>query len=221
MYMMKRGRKFLGGSLIALMFLFGVSLPVNAQVKGAIFTTNADGSFVNANVYNNFEEPYLNGGPRPNAPCSAAGLPEGDYYFQVTNPSGSRLLSSDDIGERKVHVAVGIITSYLGATHGTSLGQCGDITVQLFPYGITPNPGGEYKVWMTPVNYYSPGSGSYGFLPRYSKTDNFKVISESAGETDSDGDGIPDETDNCPTAFNPDQTDSNGNGIGNACDDSE
>ena len=35
---------------------------------------------------------------------------------------------------------------------------------------------------------------------------------------DTDGDGIPDNFDNCPTVPNPDQADSNGNGIGDACD---
>jgi hypothetical protein len=35
---------------------------------------------------------------------------------------------------------------------------------------------------------------------------------------DTDGDGIPDAVDNCPTVFNPDQADSNGNGIGDACE---
>jgi hypothetical protein len=35
---------------------------------------------------------------------------------------------------------------------------------------------------------------------------------------DSDGDGILDYQDNCPTAYNPDQVDSNGNGIGDACE---
>lgn len=34
---------------------------------------------------------------------------------------------------------------------------------------------------------------------------------------DSDGDGICDEFDNCPTVFNPDQTDSTGDGVGDAC----
>ncbi len=34
---------------------------------------------------------------------------------------------------------------------------------------------------------------------------------------DSDGDGVPDSIDNCPTVPNPDQADSNGDGIGDAC----
>jgi len=35
---------------------------------------------------------------------------------------------------------------------------------------------------------------------------------------DADGDGIDDSTDNCTLAANPDQTDSNSDGFGNACD---
>ncbi|MFK7979358.1 MAG: T9SS type A sorting domain-containing protein, partial [Saprospiraceae bacterium] len=36
---------------------------------------------------------------------------------------------------------------------------------------------------------------------------------------DSDGDGICDDADNCPTMRNPDQADNDGDGIGNLCDD--
>jgi hypothetical protein len=35
---------------------------------------------------------------------------------------------------------------------------------------------------------------------------------------DRDGDGIPDVFDNCPDVFNPDQRDTTGNGLGDACD---
>jgi Tol biopolymer transport system component len=35
---------------------------------------------------------------------------------------------------------------------------------------------------------------------------------------DSDGDGVPDFRDNCPTTPNPDQADRDGNGVGDACD---
>jgi syndecan 4 len=37
-------------------------------------------------------------------------------------------------------------------------------------------------------------------------------------QLDTDGDGVGDECDNCPTAYNPDQRDSNHNGIGDACE---
>jgi hypothetical protein len=39
----------------------------------------------------------------------------------------------------------------------------------------------------------------------------------SEPQADSDGDEIPDESDNCPLAFNPQQEDANGDGIGDAC----
>ena len=39
-----------------------------------------------------------------------------------------------------------------------------------------------------------------------------------AGLPDADGDGFPDAVDSCPTKPNPDQRDSNGNGVGDACE---
>jgi hypothetical protein len=148
----------------------------SGPLTGAIYTTKGDGSLVNGNVYDSKEEVYLNGGPPPNAPCSAAGLPDGEYYFQVTDPSGTVLLSSDSIDERKVRVSGGVFTQYLGTTHAVGTGRCpGAISVALFPYADTPNPGGEYKVWLTRVEDYDPTQGVFGFLPAKSKTDNFKV----------------------------------------------
>ncbi|HKZ49062.1 MAG TPA: putative Ig domain-containing protein [Thermoplasmata archaeon] len=43
------------------------------------------------------------------------------------------------------------------------------------------------------------------------------IVTGSAGG-DTDGDGIPNATDNCPTVPNPTQTDSDGDDIGDACD---
>jgi hypothetical protein len=42
-----------------------------------------------------------------------------------------------------------------------------------------------------------------------------------AGALDTDGDGIPDCADNCPTVFNPDQSDLDHDGIGDRCDDQD
>jgi acetyltransferase-like isoleucine patch superfamily enzyme len=39
----------------------------------------------------------------------------------------------------------------------------------------------------------------------------------AATPSDTDGDGIPDGSDNCPTVANPNQTDTNGDGFGDAC----
>lgn len=193
--------------------LLAMSLLEN-QLSGAIFTTVVDGSRVNANLYASREDVYLDGGPGPQAPVGAAGLPAGDYFFQVTDPSGKDLLSSDHVSCRRVHVNdLGVIDEvYPGTTYvrsgptweavpcqhlqGTDLDHADDgaITVQLYPYDQTPNNGGVYKVWLTPVGAYAgnpafvPTSPSHkvngelwqpanvhGFIPSYSKTDNFKV----------------------------------------------
>ena len=158
-------------------------------LRGAIFTTLADGSRVNANVYASKADVYLDGGPGPHAPSGAAALPEGDYYFQVTDPSGKTLLSTDDIACRELHVgASGFIDAVVGpCPHATGVdadyGAQGAITVQLLPYDDTPNHGGEYKVWVTAVADYGTGK-RHGFEENRSKTDNFKVRVSGEGGPD-------------------------------------
>jgi hypothetical protein len=171
--MAKRGSLQLAALAAALL----IAATAGAQVTGAIFTTLHNGSAVNHNICEAKEDVYLNGGPKsPKAPCGAAGLPDGDYYFQVTDPSGRMLLSTDDQEQRKVTVAGGIITPYTPGTekHNSGSGKCNSMTVQLYPFTDTPNAGGEYKVWMQSVSSVL----EFGFLPSYSKTDNFKVLSD-------------------------------------------
>lgn len=215
--------RIIGVGLVALLLLPITTITIAAYegppLSGAIFTTTVDGSIVNENVhYKSKKDVYLDGGPGPNAPSTAAGLPEGDYYFQVTDPSGKDLLSTDHISCRMIHInEYGVIdmvypgTNYYyqnGNNGGWQTEDCqheqgvdvdhaelGAITVQLFPYDDTPNKGGVYKVWITPVDAYAPinefnplgpksqsvnsegyAPGNYhGFIPRWSKTDNFKV----------------------------------------------
>jgi hypothetical protein len=47
---------------------------------------------------------------------------------------------------------------------------------------------------------------------------NCELIVCGLASTDDDGDGVPDHLDNCPDVSNPDQSDSDGNGVGDACE---
>ncbi len=169
-----------------------------APLSGAIFTTTANGARVNANLYSSKCEVYLDGGPGPNAPAGAAGLPDGIYYFQVTDPSGKHLLSKDVVSNRSFQVSNGVIVAYTGfggPVHPTGYDQdhpeLGAITIRVAnatcpdDYLDSPNGGGAYKLWVTPAGDFignlnnvdnDCGNGCFhGFLPSKSKTDNFKA----------------------------------------------
>jgi hypothetical protein len=168
-------------------------------LSGAIFTTDLDGVIVNGNTkyqtkcgpdFNpaGIDGVWLDGGPGPNAPATAAGLPDGDYYFQVTDPSGKKLLSTDPVKDRCVTVSGGFITDncLVGpGTHNLRPSADNGVVVELCPFDDTPNNGGVYKAWMTPVGDYLGNPDNvdnpchngcfHGFIPAASKTDNFKT----------------------------------------------
>jgi hypothetical protein len=199
-------QKFFSAAIGLMMLSLTTSAAMAAQVTGAIFTTLVDGSSVNHNIYNAKQDVYLNGGPNsPNAPCTAAGLPNGDYYFQVTDPSGKVILSTDSLAQRKVRVQGGIITAYLGNTHQLGVGKCASKTVGLMPFNDTPNPGGEYKVWMQSI------VGFNGFQPSKSKTDNFKAPGDV--DTDADNDGLTDSYETNVSHTDPFNADTDGDGL--------
>lgn len=144
------------------------------SVTGAIWTSDPNGERVNGNLYTNAKQVYLTGGPHKEG---AAGLADGIYYFQVTDPSGKTLLSTDSLSERRFEVKYGYVYSIDEGTHkwndDTTRGY--GIVVQLWPFSYTPNTGGVYKVWVTKVEHYTSGQGCFGFISALSKTDNFKV----------------------------------------------
>jgi len=183
------------GALAGVLLLCLASLALADAPSGAIFTTVEDGSEVNFNQYPSKEAVYLDGGPGPGAPQDAAGLDDGRYVFQVTNPNGKVLLSTDAAKFRQFDVVDGVIHNIVAPGHATGFDiDHGAVTVQLFPYNDTPNNGGVYKVWVTRVEDYlaackalgvnngldvvDPGdkpANHHGFVPDDSKTDNFKV----------------------------------------------
>ncbi len=181
------------------MLLMLAILPATAQfpepLTGAIWTTTGGGEKVDANLYDQKCPPappnqcvtpplvpFLNGGPSFTSPRKW--VPDDMYYFQVTDPSGKTLLSNDNIESRRFRV----YTDSDGLKHveypvpgypspDSFHLTCNDvesdnITIALCPFDDTPNNGGEYKLWITPVGAYEQYGG---FVGRYSKTDNFKV----------------------------------------------
>jgi len=128
-------------------------------VTGAIFTTDVSCTGTNINIFTNQAEVYLDGGP---AHPGAAGLPDGYYYVQVTEPSGTLLGTSFGSAiPTPVHVTDGAfdVCYQLSAI----LIKASDSTPG---YDETTNGGGEYKVWVSKEASFSGGD---------TKTDNFKV----------------------------------------------
>lgn len=188
----------------------GLGAAIAAQGNvGNVFVSTSGGVVPDDGLFQTAQAPYLNAGPRGNAKCSSSsgGLKDdGDYYFQVTDPSGRVLLSTDSIEDRRFRVSGGRIVS-VSESHGSVSGRCRDVLVQLFPFTTTSNREGDYKLWIVPANLYDARrGGAFGFPQKGSATHNFKLAPPAPADVDSDGDGIMDFYDHCPFVFDPANT---------------
>jgi hypothetical protein len=176
-------------SIPSLTLLFAIAVlayvrPASAGLTGALYTTIKDGTDVNQNIYGSLQDVYLSGGPQN---LNASGLPDGTYYFQVTDPSGKTLLSTDNAMCRQLNVTNGRVNGAAAASipcahaNGTLNAASGVLPVQLAPFSKTPNKGNEYKAWIIPVGRATI-SGSdpkvLNFSNANSATDNFKAQAE-------------------------------------------
>jgi hypothetical protein len=152
-------------ALVALMALLAVAFAVPAfaapPLPGAIFTTDIGCQGTNLNIYGDKAAVYLDGGP---SHPGAAGLPDGSYYVQVTEPNGTVLGKSSVVA---VTVSGGEFEHcyQLSSIINTASSGFSDAG-----YDTTSNPGGEYKVWVSTNSDFDNNS---------SKTDNFKVATEN------------------------------------------
>ncbi len=170
-----------------------------ANISGSIFTTLPDGTAVNHNLFADPETVYLNGGPQN---LTGSGLPDGVYYFQVTTPSGALLLSNDPATDRIVRASNGRFAGRVmndpptytlfpippppyppvgpptyPHPDGPQNPANGSVPCQLWPFDLTTNQGGEYKVWLIPVDKATIDQDGVHltFKGGDSKTDNFKI----------------------------------------------
>ncbi len=174
------------------------SLGALSQVPGVVTTVSASGAA--QDVFLDKNEVFFTAGPTATPCASAQYVNDGRYYFQVTDLTGARLLSSDPAAERIVTVQNGVLASYDGHTHETdgtnapsdeeteaaeALGPCGALSVGLAPFRDAGNRDASYLVWLTPVARFTGdptqidpvcGAGCFhGFHPEFSLTRAFRV----------------------------------------------
>lgn len=161
--------------------LFIYTNTVSAGLTGALYSTTKDGTAVNNNIFGSLQDVYVSGGPQNS---NASGLPDGTYYFQVTDPGGKTLLSTDNAVCRELTVTGGRVSGAAGPcshANGTLNPANGTLPVQLSPFSASPNKGNEYKVWLIPVSSATiSGSDAkvLNFANSNAKTDNFKAQAE-------------------------------------------
>jgi hypothetical protein len=154
---MNKNKKYVWIAFVAVLALCS-SLRGDPPISGAIFTSDSTCTGVNVNIYDSKPDVYIDGGP---AHPGAAGLPDGSYCVQVTDPSGQTVLGKSDAGA--VTVTGGEFAQCYQLTSILKTGSSGFTTPG---FDDTPNPGGEYKVWV---------STDCNFDNNSSKTDNFQV----------------------------------------------
>ena len=171
-------------SLGALAQVPDTTVPNLPRASGIVTTVNA--SSAAASVFSNKEDVFFTAGPTA-SPCAFSQfVPDGRYYFQVTDLSGRRLLSSDALTERAVTVRNGVLAAYNGTTHATqSQGPCGALAVGVAPFRDAGNLVASYLLWLTPAatlvgdpTQVDPVCGSgcfHGFQPDFSLTTSFRV----------------------------------------------
>jgi hypothetical protein len=168
--------------IVALCTLVGLvvvtSVAFMAPLPGAIFTTDINCNGTDLNIYASKGDVYIDGGP---AHTGSAGLPQGEYYVQVTEPDGTLLgtsIGTNDETPVVVNSANEFVSCYKLADILRRASNPGPFPVAPDGYDDTTNPGGEYKVWVSRVA---------NFANDETKTDNFKVATGGGGGTPEQG----------------------------------
>jgi hypothetical protein len=141
-----------------------------AAIAGSVSVTLHDGQTAAAVMFEDKCDAYLVARGQDSPPR----LPDGDYFFQVTNASDKALLSSDEVRFRQFRVVDSAIEGVSGqGSHAVGIDSLsGAATVQLCPFVDSPDSSGMYEVWVTPVEDFqgdveavdSSAADCHGFL---------------------------------------------------------
>jgi uncharacterized repeat protein (TIGR01451 family) len=183
---------------LALQYTAAALPPSALALSGAVYTSNQDGTVINANHYPSKPDVYLTGGP-----CQGGShLAPGTYYFQISDPSAGDLLSTDAIGNRMFTVGANGFISGTSGTHNTFAIACtgeNGVTIQLIPFADTSNGGGEYKLTIATATTVEACAGFSAASTTFmicsgadQKSDNFKVLGPGGLEVTKTVTGAPD-----------------------------
>ena len=161
--------------------------------SGSIGTVASGSPALPQGVFGRKEDVFLAGGPLTSPCFFPAYLPDGKYIFQVTDSTGSSLLSTDVVSERAVTVKGGVIASYDGKTHAVDgKTACGSLAVALMPYADAGPQKAAYVAWLTSAADFDGsttavdnvcGSGCFhGFHADLSRTFGFRVEDKKSCE---------------------------------------
>jgi Subtilase family len=175
---------------------------------------------------------YLFAYDTPAGPCTGSSWPRfhhdnansGDYRRDAVLPgkptnesvsgaSGPREITLDPPGD---DLLCGAAARYEAVTSDDPIENAADFdAAEPLLGGAAPAAPGTPQTFQVPA-----GAHRYVALRGQDEQGNvgrFVSFDLGAGPIDVDGDGLPDGSDNCPTVANPDQQDSNGDGLGDAC----
>jgi hypothetical protein len=219
-----------------------------ASYGGDIFIDNSSGSTVNTYNNNfdpaKVSGTFTNQGNNINMAPMFVNSASGDYHLSFGSPcidSGDSLAPSlpatdfegndrvlgiaADMGADEYHVS-GPTYTISGQIQSEGLGVQGisvTLTGDASATRLTDADGNYHFTWVPDGSYtVTPSSIYYTFAPteRPITVNGSDMTGQNFEATaiDTDGDGVPDITDNCPTVSNPDQADSDGDGVGDVCD---
>jgi subtilisin-like proprotein convertase family protein len=137
---------------------------------------------------------------------------DSDLDVYLDGPTGNWVLLFSDVGGGGENFANTVLDDEASTP----------ITSGSAPFSATYRPqeplstfDGEASLGEWTLSIYDAGFGDTGTLESWSLR-----LCGGPGQ-DADGDGVSDTADNCPTIPNPDQADTDGDGLGDACDDSD
>ena len=126
-----------------------------------------------------------------NFPTTAGAFDTGSAFVTKLGPTGSNLVYSTYLGGSVSDQGIGIAVDGTGNSYVTGITSSSNFPTTVGALDTTHN--GAFDVFVV------------------------KIAAVELDVGDADGDGVPDASDNCPTTYNPDQRDTNGDGIGDVC----